>query len=54
VWFDDAVGEQLKVLLYAALIRPANKGYILTEKGRQDRQQVARFNLNNNPPPEAA
>jgi hypothetical protein len=54
VWFDDAVGEQLKVLLYAALIRPASKGYTLTEKGRQDRQQVARFNLNNNPPPEAA
>ena len=54
VWFDDAVGEQLKVLSYAALIRPANKGFTLTEKGRQDRQQAARFGLNNNPPPEAA
>ncbi len=53
-WFDDAVVEQIKVLSYASLLRPSNGGYTLTERGRQDRQQAARFGLNDNPPPDAA
>lgn len=51
-WYTDAVDEQLKVLQHAALIRPMHGGFVLTERGRQDRQQAARFF--NNPPKDAA
>lgn len=52
-WLHDAISEQLKVLSYAGLIRSSRNGYTLTERGRQDRQQAARF-MGNTPPPEAA
>jgi hypothetical protein len=42
-WYADAVTEQLKVLHQASLIRPFNGGFILTERGKKDRQQAARF-----------
>lgn len=54
-WLTDNIREQLKVLDYAGLIRRSTKGYTLTERGRQDRQQAARFMGNQPPqPPEAA
>lgn len=54
-WLQDAVKEQLQVLHHANLIRPANGGYVLTERGRMDRQQAARFLANKtNPPPQDA
>ena len=43
VWYADAVTEQLKVLHQASLIRPFNGGFILTDRGKRDRQQAARF-----------
>ena len=42
-WLQDTVKEQLQVLNHAALIRPINGGFTLTERGRRDRQQAARF-----------
>jgi hypothetical protein len=54
-WLQDSVKEQLQVLHHAGLIRPANGGYTLTERGRRDRQQAARFLSNKiNPPTDAA
>lgn len=53
-WYQDALLEQIKVLDTAGLIRPANRGYILTERGRRDRQQAARFFSTTTTPPEAA
>lgn len=53
-WLNDAMSEQLQVLIYAGLIRPAAKGYTLTAKGLADRQQAARFLNKNTTPPEAA
>lgn len=53
-WYHHAVIEQLKILDNAGLIRPSHGGYTLSEKGRRDRQQVARFFNNNDTPPEAA
>jgi len=54
-WLHDAIADQVKVLTHAGLIRPSQGGFTLTEKGRQDRQQVARFMGNQQPqPPEAA
>jgi hypothetical protein len=52
----SAIREQMAVLNNAGLVRPSTKGYMLTEKGRRDRQQAARFlGTNNQPtPPEAA
>jgi hypothetical protein len=53
----SAIREQLAVLNNAGLVRSSTKGYMLTEKGRRDRQQAARFLGTNNqptPPPEAA
>jgi repressor of nif and glnA expression len=55
----SAIREQLAVLDNAGLVRSSTKGYMLTEKGRRDRQQAARFlvSTTNNqptPPPEAA
>jgi hypothetical protein len=55
-WLTGAIKAQLSVLNQSALIRPSTKGYLLTERGRRDRQQAARFmGTNNQPtPPEAA
>jgi predicted transcriptional regulator len=52
-WHKDAIKEQLRILLYAGLIRTARNGYTLTEKGRRDRQEVARF-FNSKQPQDAA
>ena len=56
-WLTSAIKAQLSMLNQSALIRPSTKGYMLTEAGRRDRQQAARFMgpTNNQPtPPEAA
>lgn len=55
-WLQSAIKAQLSMLNQSALIRPSTKGYLLTERGRRDRQQAARFmGTNNQPtPPEAA
>jgi len=55
-WLTGAIRAQLSTLNQAELIRPCAKGYLLTEKGRRDRQQAARFlGTNDKPtPPEAA
>jgi hypothetical protein len=55
-WLTGAIKAQLSMLNQSALIRPSTKGYLLTERGRRDRQQAARFmGANNQPtPPEAA
>jgi hypothetical protein len=55
-WLTGAIRAQLSTLNQAELIRPCTKGYLLTEKGRRDRQQAARFLGTNDqsPPPEAA
>ena len=51
-WLTGAIREQLAVLNQSGLIRPSAKGHMLTEKGRRDRQQAARFlGPTNNPPP---
>ena len=42
-WFHDALLDQIKILKLAGLIRTFFSGYALTEKGRQDRNQAARF-----------
>jgi hypothetical protein len=53
-WLITMVRAQLDVLNHAGLIRPSSGGYLLTDKGRQDRQQVARFFPATTPPPDAA
>ena len=56
-WLTGAIHKQLAVLNNAGLVRRSTKGHMLTEAGRQDRQQAARFlgPTNNQPtPPEAA
>jgi predicted transcriptional regulator len=56
-WLDSTIRAELSTLNQAELIRPCTKGYLLTEKGRRDRQQAARFlgtNEEPTPPPEAA
>jgi hypothetical protein len=55
-WLTSAIRAQLSTLNQSELIRPCTKGYLLTEKGRRDRQQAARFlGTNDQPtPPEAA
>ena len=50
-WLATSIREQLAILNQARLIRPSTKGYLLTEAGRRDRQQAARFLGTNNPPP---
>jgi hypothetical protein len=50
----SAIREQLAVLDNAGLVRSSTKGYMLTEKGRRDRQQAAWFfgpTTNNQPTP---
>jgi hypothetical protein len=56
-WLTGAIRAQLSTLNQSGLIRPSTKGYMLTERGRMDRQQAARFlgSTNSQPtPPEAA
>jgi hypothetical protein len=55
-WLASAIREQLGILNNAGLVRPSTKGHMLTEAGRRDRQQAARFMPTNNQPtpPEAA
>lgn len=56
-WLTGAIRAQLSTLDQSGLIRPSTKGYLLTERGRMDRQQAARFlgtNSQPTPPPEAA
>ena len=52
-WYHQAVNDQMKVLDTAGLVRPMYGGYTLTEKGKRDRQQAARF-FGKQPPPDAA
>jgi hypothetical protein len=55
-WLTGAIRAQLSTLNQSGLIRPSTKGYMLTERGRMDRQQAARFlGTNSQPtPPDAA
>ena len=57
-WLNGAIREQLAILNNAGLVRPSTKGHMLTEAGRRDRQQAARFlgptNNQPTPPTEAA
>jgi len=53
--FDATLKAQLKILVASKLVRLSLAGYMLTDAGRRDRQQAARFLGNrHNPPPEAA
>lgn len=55
IWLTDSINEQLRVLLQASLLRPAAGGWTLTERGRADRAQAARFlNKTSTTPPDAA
>lgn len=49
-WLTAAVKGELTNLNQAGLIRSSAKGYLLTDKGRRDRQQVARFMNSSNTP----
>lgn len=53
-WLNDTLSEQLQVLQQAGLIRPTMGGYTLTDRGRMDRQQAARFLSKSQPPLEPA
>jgi hypothetical protein len=56
-WLTGTIRAELSTLNQAQLVRPCTKGYRLTEKGRRDRQQAARFlgSAHHEPtPPEAA
>ena len=52
-WYKQSIDKQMKVLDHAGLVRPMCGGYTLTEKGKQDRQQAARF-FGRKKPPEPA
>ena len=53
--FDATLKTQLKTLVQSKLVRLSLAGYMLTDAGRRDRQQAARFlGSRYNPPPEAA
>ena len=53
--FDATLKAQLKILVQSKLVRLSLAGYMLTDAGRRDRQQAARFlGSRYNPPPEAA
>ena len=55
VAFDATLKAQLKALAQSKLVRITQAKYLLTDTGRRDRQQAARFLGNRyNPPPEAA
>jgi hypothetical protein len=53
-WLQDAVKEQIQVLQQASLLRPSQGGYTLTDRGRMDRQQAARFLTKKIDPPNDA
>ena len=54
-WLVAMIRTQLDVLNHAGLVRPTSGGYLLTEKGRRDRQQAARFfSTDTTTPPDAA
>jgi hypothetical protein len=55
ITFDATLKAQLKILVASKLVRLSLAGYMLTDAGRRDRQQAARFlGSRHNPPPEAA
>ena len=55
VAFDATLKAQLKALAQSKLVRITQAKYLLTDAGRRDRQQAARFlGSRYNPPPEAA
>ena len=55
ITFDATLKAQLKILVVSKLVRLSLAGYMLTDAGRRDRQQAARFlGSRYNPPPEAA
>jgi len=55
ITFDATLKTQLKILVQSKLVRISLAGYLLTDAGRRDRQQAARFlGSRHNPPPEAA
>lgn len=49
-WLIAMIRAQLDVLNQAGLVRPTSGGYMLTDKGKRDRQQVARFFPTTTPP----
>lgn len=49
-WLISMIRAQLDVLNHAGLVRPTSGGYMLTDKGKRDRQQVARFFPTTTPP----
>ena len=55
ITFDATLKAQLQILVQSKLVRLSLAGYMLTDAGRRDRQQAARFlGSRYNPPPEAA
>lgn len=55
ITFDATLKAQLKILAQSKLVRITQAKYLLTDAGRRDRQQAARFlGSRYNPPPEAA
>ena len=50
-WLISSIRVELSTLNQRGLIRPSAKGYLLTDKGRRDRQQVAQFLGNTKPTP---
>jgi len=55
ITFNATLKTQLKILVQSKLVRVSLAGYLLTDAGRRDRQQAARFlGSRYNPPPEAA
>lgn len=48
-WLISSIRVELSTLNQRGLIRPSAKGYLLTDKGRRDRQQVAQFIGNTKP-----
>jgi len=55
-WLTSHIRAELSTLNQRGLIRPSAKGYLLTDKGRRDRQQVAQLlgNTETTPKPDAA
>lgn len=53
-WLIAMIRVQLDVLNHAGLVRPTSGGYMLTDKGKRDRHQVARFFPTTTTPPDAA
>lgn len=55
-WLISSIRVELSTLNQRGLIRPSAKGYLLTDKGRRDRQQVAQLlgNTETTPKPDPA